>query len=78
MDLKKRVQYTRHARIRMLERRYVGHMVEKALFERDDEYSGNIPGSTVAVKALGDLRLHVCYLEFDDHYLICSVFEDAP
>jgi len=78
MDRKKRVQYTRHARIRMLERNYVGHMVEKTLLDRDDEYSGNIPGSTVAVKNLGGLRLHVCYLEFDDYYLICSVFEDAP
>ena len=37
MDRKKRVQYTRHARIRMLERNYVGQMVENTLFDRDDE-----------------------------------------
>ena len=73
---RKTIQYTRHARIRMLERNFVGQMVEETLFDRDDEYAGNIPGSTVAVKDLAGIRLHVCYVESDTEVLICSVFED--
>ena len=76
MNQRKPIEYARHARLRMLERGYVGQMVEDALFDRDDEYAGNIPGSLVAVKSLSQVTLHVCYLESEAHYLICSVFED--
>ncbi len=75
MDKGKPLIFTRHATVRMLERNYVGKMVEEAMYHSDREYPGNIPGSTVAVKDLGSLELHVCYLEHSEYYLICSVFE---
>ncbi len=75
MDKGKSLIFSRHARIRMLERNYVGKMVEEAMYHSDREYPGNISGSTVAAKDLGSLELHVCYLERSEYYLKCSVFE---
>ena len=75
MDKGKPLIFSRHATIRMLERNYVGKMVEETMYNCDHEYPGNISGSTVSVKDLGSLELHVCYLELSEYYLICSVFE---
>lgn len=77
LDPTKPLKYARHAFVRMIvDRGFVGRMVEEVVYEPDWNYSATIPGGTVLVKTVGEIELHVVCLEFPDYYLICSVFED--
>lgn len=77
MALDKPIEYTWHAKTKMLIKGYVGSMVEAVIADPDDDGKpGDAPDSIVLQKKLNGFTLYVCYIEFADYYRIITVFDE--